>query len=68
MSINNNLDEIEDLLSNLRGKYDNEVTDVKREISTLQFEIELLEAQNELLTENSEDLIDRNYKHYELEI
>lgn len=61
MSINNNLDEIEDLLSNLRVKYDAQVEDVKKEISSLDDEIEVLKAQNDVLEEAVQDLVNRNY-------
>ena len=56
MSINNDLNELEDLLSSLRSKYDDQVEDVKKEISSLDDEIEVLKAQNELLEENLETL------------
>ena len=56
MSINRLIDEIEGLLSDLRNQYDDEVEDVKKEISSLDDEIEVLKAQNELLEENLETL------------
>ena len=56
MSINNDLNELEDLLSSLRSKVDDEAQDFLKEISVLNDEIEVLKAQNELLEENLETL------------
>ena len=61
MSINRLIDEIEGLLSDLRNQYDDEVEDVKKEISSLDDEIEVLKAQNDVLEESVQDLVNRNY-------
>jgi predicted nucleic acid-binding Zn-ribbon protein len=74
MSINTLIDEIEGLLSDLRNQYDDEVEDVKKEISSLDDEIEVLKNQNDVLEEAVQDLVNRNYLleckivHLELEL
>jgi prophage DNA circulation protein len=61
MSINRLIDEIEGLLSDLRDKYDAQVEDVKKEISSVDDEIEVLKTQNDVLEEAVQDLVNRNY-------
>jgi chromosome segregation ATPase len=74
MSINHHLNEIEDLLSSIRSMYDDQVEDVKKEISSLDDEIEVLKTQNDVLEEAVQDLVNRNYlleckiAHLELEL
>jgi peptidoglycan hydrolase CwlO-like protein len=60
MSVHAYLNELEDVLSDLKSHYDDEVSDVKKQIAELDGEIEVLKEQNELLEEKVDDLFVEN--------
>lgn len=56
MSINARLDDLEDLISNIRAKYEDECQDVLKETTDLTDQIEVLQEQNNLLEDQVNDL------------
>lgn len=60
MNIMDELDRLEDIISDIKSTYDYEASDVTKRIAELDDEIEVLKEQNELLEEKVDDLFVEN--------